>query len=205
MPESVAFRTKGQLAQLMLKRAVESEVPFGWFTEDEVYGSDRNLRLRLERAGVPHVLAIKRNEKLWALTDKGQSQVRADRLASQVEESGWIRCSTGDGAKGPRVYDWATVDIRPLREPGKGYWLLVGAVWPTLGNWPITSVTARRERPWRNWRGWPGPGGPLRNALRRPRDRWGWTSTRCGGGMDGIVTSHHPGDAGSRLSVGDQT
>ena len=125
VPESVAFRTKGQLAQLMLKRAVESEVPFGWFTEDEVYGSDRNLRLRLERAGVPHVLAIKRNEKLWALTDKGQSQVRADRLASQVEESGWIRCSTGDGAKGPRVYDWATVDIRPLREPGKGYWLLV--------------------------------------------------------------------------------
>ena len=23
-----------------------------------------------------------------------------------------------------RVYDWATVDIRPLRDPGKGYWLL---------------------------------------------------------------------------------
>ncbi len=36
-----------------------------------------------------------------------------------------MRCSAGDGAKGPRVYDWATVDIRPLREPGKGYWLLV--------------------------------------------------------------------------------
>ena len=26
--------------------------------------------------------------------------------------------------KGPRVYDWAAVDIRPLREPGKRYWLL---------------------------------------------------------------------------------
>ena len=36
-----------------------------------------------------------------------------------------MRCSAGDGAKGPRVYDWAAVDIRPLREPGKGYWLLV--------------------------------------------------------------------------------
>ncbi len=63
VPKDVAFRTKGQLAQLMLKRAVESEVPFSWFTGDEVYGNDRNLRL-LERAGVPHVLAIKRNEKL---------------------------------------------------------------------------------------------------------------------------------------------
>ena len=50
--------------------------------------------------------------------------MRADRLASGVEECVWVRCSAGDGAKGPCVYDWATVDIRPLREPGKGYWLL---------------------------------------------------------------------------------
>ena len=32
--------------------------------------------------------------------------------------------SAGDGAEGPRTYDWALADIRPLREPGKGYWLL---------------------------------------------------------------------------------
>ena len=29
------------------------------------------------------------------------------------------------GPKGPRVYDWAAVEIRPLREPCKGHWLLV--------------------------------------------------------------------------------
>ena len=50
--------------------------------------------------------------------------MRADRLASQVDEANWVRCSAGDGAKGPRVYDWAAVEIRPLREPCKGYWLL---------------------------------------------------------------------------------
>ena len=125
VPESVGFRTKPQLAQLMLERALESGVLFGWVAGDEVYGNDRNLRLWLEREGVPHVLAIKRSEKLWALTDRGPRQVRADRLASGVEEWAWVRCSAGDGAKGPRVYDWAAVDIRPLREPGKGYWLLV--------------------------------------------------------------------------------
>ena len=70
-------------------------------------------------------MAIKRNEKLWAMTDKGPRQVRADRLASQFEESAWVRLSAGKGAKGPRVYDWIRVAIRPLREPGKGYWLLV--------------------------------------------------------------------------------
>ena len=70
------------------------------------------------------MLAIKRSEKMWALTDNGHRQVRADRLALGVEESGWVRLSAGDGAKGPRVYDWTTVAIRPLREPGKEYWLL---------------------------------------------------------------------------------
>ena len=44
VPEDVAFRTKPQLAQLMLGRAVESGVPFTWFTGGEVYGSDRKLR-----------------------------------------------------------------------------------------------------------------------------------------------------------------
>ena len=127
MPEEVAFRTKPQLARLMLERAVESGVPFSWVVGDEVYGSDRNLRLWLEGEGLSHVLAIKSNEQLWVLTDKGPGQVRADRLVSGVDESGWVRCSAGDGAKdlrGPRVYDWALADLRPLREPGKGYWLL---------------------------------------------------------------------------------
>ena len=124
VPEDTVFRTKPQLAQLMLGRALASGVPFAWFTGNEVYGSDRKLRLWLERQEIPHVMVIKSNEKLWAWTEKGPLQVRADRLASQVEESGWIRCSAGDGAKGPRVYDWTAVDIRPLREPGKGHWLL---------------------------------------------------------------------------------
>ena len=132
VPEDVAFRTKPQLAQLMLERAADSGVPFSWFTGDEVYGSGRKLRLWLwlwlwlwlEREGIPHVMAIKSNEKLWAWTDKGPLQVRADRLVSGVEESAWARCSAGNGAKGPRVYDWAAVEIRPLQEPDKGHWLL---------------------------------------------------------------------------------
>ena len=125
VPEGVAFRTKAQLAQGMVERAVEGGVPFGWVAGDTVYGSDRKLRRWLEQREIPHVLAIKSNEKLWAWTEEGPRQVRADRLASQVDESGWVRLSAGNGAKGPRVYDWTWVEIRPLREPGKGYWLLV--------------------------------------------------------------------------------
>ena len=147
VPADVGFQTKPQLARRMLERALESGVPFGWVAGDEVYGSDRNLRLWLEREGIPHVLAIKRNEKLWAVTEKGSRQVRADRLASQVDKSNWVRCSAGDGAKGPRIYDWTAVDIRPLREPGKGYWRWSGAAWPGQRSWLTTRATARRGLP----------------------------------------------------------
>ena len=127
MPEGVGFRTKPQLAQLMLERAVESGIPFPGWPGMRSTATTETCGCGWSEQGVPHVLAIKRSEKLWALTDRGPRQVRADRLASGVEECAWVRCSAGDGAKGPRVYDWAAVDIRPLREPGKGYWLLVAA------------------------------------------------------------------------------
>ena len=124
VPEDVCFRTKPQLAKRMVERALESGIPFAWVAGGDVYGSDRDLRLWLERVGVAHVLAIKCNEKLWACMETGPKQVRADRLASQVDETGWKRLNAGNGAKGPLVYDWAAVDIQPLRKSDKGYWLL---------------------------------------------------------------------------------
>ena len=121
VPEEVAFHTKPQLAQAMLQRAREGGVPFAWVTGDEVYGSDRRLRVWLEQQGVPHVLAIKSNEPLWLGTDRGPEQVKA----AQVPLEEWVRLSAGDGAKGPRTYDWTWVPIRPMKEPGQGYWMLV--------------------------------------------------------------------------------
>jgi SRSO17 transposase len=120
VPEEVSFRTKPQLARAMLERAQERGVPFAWVTGDEVYGSDRRLRVWLEQQEWAHVLAVKSNEPLWA----GLRQVRADRLAGQVPPEEWVRLSAGDGAKGPRFYDWIRVPIRPWKAPGKGYWLL---------------------------------------------------------------------------------
>ena len=66
-----------------------------------MYGSDRRQRRWLELQEIPHVLAIKGNKKLWAWTEEGPRQMRADRLAPQVEESDWARLSAEDGAKDP--------------------------------------------------------------------------------------------------------
>jgi SRSO17 transposase len=128
VPADVAFCTKPQLAWRMLERALDAGVPCAWVTGDEVYGSDRRLRVWLEEREVPHVVAVKRSEPLWAMTDRGPAQVAAAVLAAQVPAGDWRRLSAGAGAKGPRLYDWAWVRIRPLNllwDPDKGYWLLV--------------------------------------------------------------------------------
>ena len=38
VPADVAFRTKGELARVMIARALAGEVPFGWVVGDTVYG-----------------------------------------------------------------------------------------------------------------------------------------------------------------------
>src|SRR5215204_6676498 len=54
VPDTVAFRTKPQLARAMLERALDAGVPAAWVTGDEIYGGDRRLRLWLEERDVPH-------------------------------------------------------------------------------------------------------------------------------------------------------
>jgi SRSO17 transposase len=123
VPASVEFQTKPQLARAMLERALGAGVPFAWVTGDEIYGGDRRLRLWLEEHQVPHVLAVKSTEPLWTRTT--WRQVAAKTLAAGLADTDWERLSAGEGAKGPRVYDWAWVPIRALPEPGWEYWLLV--------------------------------------------------------------------------------
>jgi SRSO17 transposase len=124
VPTDVAFRTKPELARAMLERALDAGVPAGWVAGDEVYGGDRRLRVWLEERGVAHVLAVKRSEPLWAAAARGPAQVKAEDLAAAVPAGAWRRLSAGEGAKGPRLYDWTRVAIRPLADPTRGYWLL---------------------------------------------------------------------------------
>ena len=100
-------------------------VPFAWVTGDTVYGNDRRLRRWLEEQGRCYVLAVKNNEPLWADTERGSAQVAARRLAEEIPDDEWQRLSAGDGSKGPRLYDWGWLPIRPWSEPGRGHWLLV--------------------------------------------------------------------------------
>jgi SRSO17 transposase len=99
VPVETVFATKPQLGRQMLSRAFAAGVPCRWVTGDSVYGADYALRRSIEKSGRGYVLAVTRRQRL------GFKAV-ADWL-EDVPASGWQRLSAGEGAKGPRLYDWA--------------------------------------------------------------------------------------------------
>jgi SRSO17 transposase len=127
VPEEVGFRTKPQLAQLMLERALDAGVPASWVTADEVYGGSPALRQWLEERHLPYVLAVKCTELLAALDPDGRVGPRTsvEQLAAGVSAEQWITCSAGHGAKGRRLYDWTRLQLAAPTAPGMARWLLV--------------------------------------------------------------------------------
>ena len=109
IPDEVPFRTKPQLAQGMLARALDGGLRPAWVAGDEVYGNDRALRRWLEVRGQAFVLAIRCSEHLWGLHEGAPRQQKVAAVADALPETAWKRHSAGVGSKGPRWYDWALV------------------------------------------------------------------------------------------------
>jgi SRSO17 transposase len=126
IPDELPHRTKPQLALTMLERALDAGVPAGWVTGDAVYGSDGKLRRALETRGKGYVLAVRTNQSTttWPpYGPPGQTTVAA--LAVAIPPEHWHRLSCGEGAQGPRVYDWAWLPVRPALEDGWVHSILV--------------------------------------------------------------------------------
>jgi SRSO17 transposase len=121
IPDSEPFATKPEMALTMLKRAAAAEVPFGWVTGDSVYGDDRSIRLWLETLPRGYVMAVSSKEYVTM----NWRQVRISRILEHLPSEGWERLSAGDGAKGPRLYDWLLIPTMPPLVDGWQRWLLV--------------------------------------------------------------------------------
>ncbi|MCG3040614.1 IS701 family transposase [Streptomyces sp. S1A] len=104
IPEDRDFATKGDLAKVMIQRALASPLPIAWVTADSAYGQEWRLRRMLEEAGVGYVLAVPKSQPVPALG-------RIDLVTAQAPDEAWERHSCGEGAKGPRVYDWAAAKL----------------------------------------------------------------------------------------------
>jgi SRSO17 transposase len=99
VPETITFRTKPELGRAMLERAFAAGVPCAWVVGDSVYGRDHRLRRSIAPHGRGYVLEVSRDQQLGFK--------RVETWAAEFAPEAWQRLSAGDGAKGPRLYDWA--------------------------------------------------------------------------------------------------
>lgn len=126
VPEEVAFRTKPELARELLERALDAGVPAAWVTADEVYGADSRLRRTLEVRRQRYVLAVAGNVKPTTFPPHAPpGQVAMVDVVAALTPGDWIRLSCGEGAQGPRVYDWAYAALRPALQNGWQHGALV--------------------------------------------------------------------------------
>lgn len=107
VPEIVEFQTKPELARHMIECALSAGTPCRWVTGDSIYGGDRSLRVWLEEQQQCFVLGVAKDEHLWSAFE----QKRADERISELSAEDWQTLSCGDGAKGPRLYDWALLPL----------------------------------------------------------------------------------------------
>lgn len=122
IPEAGAFATKGELAKAMLARAFAAGVKAQWVVGDTVYGYEE-LRSWLETQQQAYVLAVPETPPVWI---QGHAQP-IGLVAALLPEEAWVPLSAGEGSQGPRLYDWAwlEIDVEPEARSGWGSWILI--------------------------------------------------------------------------------
>jgi SRSO17 transposase len=122
IPDKVAFATKGELAQQMLSRAFAAGVPADWVVGDTVYGYDE-LRLWLDEQQKNYVLAVPETHMIWV---QGRQQP-VGLVAALLPEEAWVVLSAGEGSKGPRLYEWAWLQLPAETEAAseRAHWVLI--------------------------------------------------------------------------------
>jgi SRSO17 transposase len=113
VPEEVKFATKPQLAEAMIERAIAAQVPFAWVTGDTVYGVS-GVEQRLRQAGKGYVLGAASDDQFWSWGKEPVVSGTAAEIAAGLSPSAWLRRSAGEGTKGPRLYDWAYLELADL-------------------------------------------------------------------------------------------
>jgi len=101
IPDKVERKTKPQLAIAQLERLLGAGLPAKWAAYDEVYGRSGELRRFCESRNLAYVAVIPRD---FRITVPSGTVIKAEDAA---RDAVFERRSCGNGAKGPRLADWA--------------------------------------------------------------------------------------------------
>ena len=125
VPDDVRFATKPAIAVAMIERALKAGVAFAWVAADSIYGVGEVEKV-LRQAGKGYVLGVTGTHQFWSW-GKAPVAGTADEIAQSLPATAWARLSAGDGTKGPRLYDWAYLELADLDAeevgcPAPGTW-----------------------------------------------------------------------------------
>ena len=113
VPDGVGFATKPKIARTMIARAIAAQVPFGFVAADTVYGTG-DIETLLRENGKGYVLGVAANHVFHAWVNKPSVSGTAAQIAQSLGKKAWRRLSSGEGTKGPRLHDWAYVELADL-------------------------------------------------------------------------------------------
>ena len=113
VPAGITFATKPHLALGMVARAIAAGVPFAWVTADSVSGVGE-IERALRRADKGYVLGVTGQHSFWSWGAEAEGSGTAEEIATALVEEDWIRLSAGAGPKGPRLDDWADLELASL-------------------------------------------------------------------------------------------
>ena len=113
VPDKVSFATKPQIARRMIARVIAAKVPFSFVAADSVYGTGE-IETMLRKAGKGYVLGVASNHVFRSWGKKQLVGGTAAKIAQDLAKSAWRRLSSGEGTKGPRLHDWAYLELADL-------------------------------------------------------------------------------------------
>jgi len=124
VPDEIQFATKPAMAREMVARLLDDHIPCAFVLADAVYGSDSQFRRMLEGRRQSYVLAIRSTHVLRFLEEWQFIQTDPATLVDELEAQAWQPLSAGEGAKGPRLYEWVRLPLKWDTETGFTRWIL---------------------------------------------------------------------------------
>jgi SRSO17 transposase len=104
IPEDLIFRNKIGLAEEMLERAFEAEVPARWVVADSFYGRSHAFRVWLEERGRPYAVMVPKTNAV----PLGGRKKKIERLVKRLGDDAFSEVYPARDTSGARrPWEWA--------------------------------------------------------------------------------------------------
>lgn len=123
VPEEMVFESKLKLAEDMLHRAFEAQVPARWVVADSFYGRSGAFRNWLEERGQPYAVMLPKTNAVPL--EGGARKKKIEQLVEQLPEDAYSEVTPEQDTGERRPWQWACIELSEDEERGMRRWLLV--------------------------------------------------------------------------------